>query len=317
MAGRGRPRRPQPPIPPRIEAFLSMLMAERDASPHTVAAYRQDLMGAELFCQQHQTSLNHASSDMLRAWLHQRVHHTAKISARTQARQLSALRQFFHFLISEGDRRDDPAHTLDTPRLPLALPKTLSEDEVSALITIIHGYDNIKALRLLVLLEILYATGLRVSELVGLPRSALAADLRFVRVTGKGNKERIVPLTDAAIAVLRDYLALLPKQGKWLFPSEHATAGHLTRQRVGQLLKQLALEAGIDPARVSPHIIRHAFATHLLNHGADLRAVQKMLGHADIATTQIYTHISGDRLQNAVFDHHPLQKMTKPEQNQK
>ena len=299
----GRPAQPVLPLPPRIEAFLAMLAAERDASPHTLVAYRRDLLAAHIFCH----DLAKAGPDHLRDWLHQ-LASQQKISERSQARQLSALRQFFRFLISEGDRVDDPTSTLSAPKLPQSLPKILTEQEVVALITVIQGYEGRVTCRLLALLEILYATGLRVSELVGLPRTALSRDGRFLLVRGKGNKERMVPLTGAAQEALTAWLDYLPPQGKWLFPSSRAESGHLTRQRFGQLLKELALAAGLDPARVSPHVLRHAFASHLLDHGADLRAVQKMLGHSDIATTQIYTHVAGERLRQAVFDHHPLGK---------
>jgi integrase/recombinase XerD len=278
-----------------------MIAVERDASRHTIEAYGRDLQTADQFC----GGLAKAGPDILRDWLHDLVERQ-KISERSQARQLSALRQFFHFLVSEGDRIDNPTSTLAAPKMPQNLPKILTEQEVMALITVMNDLDNVAALRLMALLEILYATGLRVSELVGLPRSALSRDGQFLLVRGKGNKERLVPMTDAARVALDRYIACLPPQGKWLFPSSRSQTGHLTRQRFGQLLKQLALAAGIAPIRVSPHVLRHAFASHLLDHGADLRAVQKMLGHADIATTQIYTHIAGERLRQVVFDHHPL-----------
>ena len=224
------------------------------------------------------------------------------------------MRQFYRFLLSEGARADDPTAQLDAPRLGRPLPKILAEEEIDRLIAAAAAWPGEEGMRLRCLLEMLYATGLRVSELVGLPLAAAQRDPRFLLVRGKGGKERLVPLSPPARQALADYLtcraAFVPqasgtKTARWLFPSRGMT-GHLTRQRCGQMLKELALAAGLDPARLSPHVLRHAFASHLLDHGADLRSVQQMLGHADIATTQIYTHVQGERLRRLVETAHPL-----------
>jgi integrase/recombinase XerD len=238
------------------------------------------------------------------------------LAPRTLARRLSAMRQFFRFLVSDGARVDDPTAGLDTPRLGRPLPKILGEAEVERLIAAAASRPGDEGVRLRCLLELLYATGLRVSELIGLPLAAAQRDPRFLLVRGKGGKERVVPLSAPAREALRLYLECRdrflprgtpphPKMARWLFPSRGAE-GHLSRQRCGQLLKELALAAGLDPRLLSPHVLRHAFASHLLDHGADLRSVQQMLGHADIATTQIYTHVQSERLRHLVESAHPL-----------
>jgi len=215
------------------------------------------------------------------------------------------------FLLLEGVRRDDPTTELDTPRLGRPLPKILSETEIKSLIDAAQSWPGEEGIRLGCVLELLYATGLRVSELVTLPLAAARRDPRFLVISGKGGKERVVPLNEPGRAALRKYLErredFLPdsRPSRWLFPSRGRT-GHLTRQRTGQLLKELAVKAGLDPDRLSPHVLRHAFASHLLDHGADLRSVQQMLGHADIATTQIYTHVESARLRKLVESAHPL-----------
>jgi integrase/recombinase XerD len=230
----------------------------------------------------------------------------------TAARRLSALRQFFRFLYAEGLRADDPCGILDSPRRGRALPKILQEDEVDRLLAAAAARPGPEGCRLNALVELCYATGMRVSELVGLPLAAVARDPRVLIVRGKGDKERMVPLGDSARRAIRSYLAARDRfVGKtdvspWLFPGR--AGQHLTRHRFAQLLKELAGEAGIDHRRVSPHVLRHAFASHLLHHGADLRAVQQMLGHADISTTQIYTHVLDERLRRLVAEHHPLAK---------
>jgi integrase/recombinase XerD len=229
----------------------------------------------------------------------------------SMARRLSAIRQFHRFVYLEGGRPDDPTQTVDGPRRQRPLPRLLDQTEIEALIAAARERAHAPGLRLVAILELLYASGLRASELVALPLSALAADHRFVVVRGKGGKERLVPVGRAAGKALRAYLAvrtafLRPGRGSpFLFPSR-ARQGHLTRQRLAQLLRELAPEAGLDPTRISPHVLRHAFASHLLAGGADLRAVQLMLGHADIATTEVYTHVQGQRLAAAVRAHHPL-----------
>lgn len=296
-----------------VEMFLEMLVAERGAAANTIEAYRRDLAQFAAFAQKRGRAAASADTDTVRAYIHKQAE--LGFSARTTARRLSALRQFFRFLFAEGLRADDPSSPIDRPRQGRPLPKYLSESEVERLIAAGRAREGMDGLRLTALLEILYATGLRVSELVALPRTALSADQRMLIVCGKGGRERIVPLTEAALAALLTYrqaLKLRPRPGSaqtagagWLFPSR-SRKGHLTRARFAQLLKETAVAAGIDPARVSPHVLRHSFASHLLAHGADLRSLQEMLGHADIATTQIYTHVLDGRLKELVNRRHPL-----------
>ena len=324
---RGRPPAARLLPPPSVEAFLDMLVAERGAAANTREAYGRDLLDLNRFLEGRGGAVDRAVTEDLRAYLGDLARREGakggRTAARTAARRLSAMRQFYRFLVSEGRRQDDPSAALDSPALGRPLPKLLSETEVEGLIGAISGLfadpERLsEGLRLLALLEILYGGGLRVSELVGLPLSALARDGRALIVRGKGDKERLVPVSEPA----RDAIvAYLPHRGMFfvkgrdrgfLFPSRTARGGCLTRQRFGQLLKDLAVEAGIEPSRVSPHVLRHAFATHLLSHGADLRSVQTMLGHADIATTQIYTHVLGDRLQSLVASAHPLAKAKRP-----
>ncbi len=274
-----------------------MLAAERGAARNTLAAYAADLAGAAAFAAARGRSLTGMDAAMLRDWLAGQS--AAGLAARTAARRLSALRQFFRFLVREGIRPDDPTELLDSPRLPQTLPKYLSEAEVDALLAT-AGRSDVPAMH--AALEILYSTGLRVSELLALPRTALACDAALLLVRGKGGKERVVPLSDAAREAARPLLAA---KGRWLFPGRDPKRA-LTRQGFFLALKKLALAAGIDPARVSPHVLRHSFASHMLAHGADLRSLQLLLGHADIATTQIYTHVLAERLQLLVEQHHPL-----------
>lgn len=289
-----------------VEAFLEMLAAERGAARLTIEAYRNDLDDLAEFLD---GDVADAQSDDLRRYLASRVR--AGIGARTAARRLSAFRQFFRFLVTDKVRSDDPTQPIDGPRLPRALPKHLEEDEVTSLIAAAQLHDGPEGARLICILELLYGAGLRVSELVALPLAAAKTDRPYVVVRGKGDKERLVPLGEPALAALAAYLEQRPhflregKPSRFLFPSR-GREGFLTRRRCGQLLKELALEAGLDPARLSPHVLRHAFASHLVDRGADLRSVQEMLGHADIATTQIYTHVQSARLQRLVAERHPL-----------
>jgi integrase/recombinase XerD len=296
------------------EVFHEMLTAERNASANTREAYRHDLKDA-CDATRGNGDLADASVEALRAYLESLGRQ--KLKPATAARRLSALRQYFKFLVTEGLRADDPTAALDAPKRGRPLPKVLSESEVAAMIEIAARADKAAALRLGALMELIYASGLRVSELVSLPLAAARRDQPFLVVRGKGAKERLVPLNEAAKHALVAYLEVrgkfLPRSVKaspWLFPSSGAS-GHLTRQRLGQLLKDAAVKAGIDPARVSPHVLRHAFATHLLDHGADLRSLQKMLGHADIATTQIYTHVATGRLADLVAKAHPLARASR------
>jgi integrase/recombinase XerD len=296
-------------VSPRLEAFLEMLAAERGAARLTLAAYRNDLIDLSGFLAGRGVVLDAADAGALHDYL--AAAGTRRLAPRTLARRLSAIRQFYRFLLTDGMRADDPTGGLDTPRLGRPLPKLLSEAEVGRLIDTAERWPDEEGARLRCVFELLYATGLRISELVTLPLAAAQRDPRFMLVRGKGGKERMVPLSPPSRQALADYLtcrkAFLPdgQASRFLFPSR-GREGHLTRQRCGQLLKELALGAGLDPARLSPHVLRHAFASHLLDHGADLRSVQQMLGHADIATTQIYTHVQGERLRRLVETAHPL-----------
>jgi integrase/recombinase XerD len=317
MAGAGRrPGRPpkQPvPLSPSEEAFLEMLAAERGAARLTLDAYRRDLEDLAQSLKGRKTET--ATADDLRAYLGRLD--SSGMSARTAARRLSAFRQYFKFLLGEGIRDDDPTALIEGPRQGRALPRPLDEAGVLRLIEAAGRVTTPEGLRLRAIVELFYASGLRVSELVALPVSAVRRGAPMLSVTGKGGKERLVPIGAAARDAIEAWLparALLLGEGRvsrFLFPSRSA-AGHLTRVRCLQLLKALAVEAEIDPASLSPHVLRHAFATHLLAHGADLRAVQQMLGHADIATTQIYTHVEMTRLTELVQTLHPLARRKDP-----
>ncbi|MCW0232312.1 MAG: site-specific tyrosine recombinase XerD [Ferrovibrio sp.] len=295
-----------------IDSFLEMLTAERGLAQNSLLAYRTDLADFSGFLTGRNETPDSVGTDMLRLYMQGLA--DEGMTPATAARRLSALRQFFKFLVQENIRQDDPAALLDAPKRARPLPKLLSEDEVDKLLLAARSLrdDPAESARLTALLEVLYATGLRVSELVGLRWPPFGDDARFLVVRGKGNKERLVPLSEPARQALEDWAGwrgdfITGKTSPWLFPSR-GESGHLTRQRFGQLLKDLAAAAGISPSKVSPHVLRHAFASHLLAHGADLRAVQKMLGHADISTTQIYTHVLEARKQALVRQHHPLAK---------
>lgn len=300
----------KPPVSSRhIDAFLEMLLAERGAARNTIDAYRRDLEEFAELLAARRMAPEDADTPALRDYLASLAR--AGRTASTSARKLSVLRQFYRFLFAEGVRGDDPAASIDSPRRGRPLPKVASEVEVDALIEAARRQTGAKGARLLALIETLYATGMRVSELVSLPYESVRRDPRYILVRGKGSKERIVPLNDPARAAITEYCAVRERFVKraggsdYLFPSR-GKSGHLTRRRFGQLMKELAALAGIEPARVSPHVLRHAFASHLLNRGADLRSVQQMLGHADISTTQIYTHVLDERLKSLVQEHHPL-----------
>ena len=286
-----------------IEAFLEMLAAERGAARNTLAAYQADLTDFSAFAAGRGTAVSGADAAVLQSYMASlRV---GGLSARTAARRLSALRQFHRFLLREGVRPDDPTQLLDAPQLPRSLPKYLSEQEVDALLAAAGRRPGRSGALARAALEILYASGLRVSELLGLPRAALAGDAAVLLVRGKGGKERMVPLSDEAKRAAAALVAGDAADGRWLFPGRDPRRP-MTRQGFALLLKQVALDAGLDPARVSPHVLRHSFASHLLARGADLRSLQLLLGHADIATTQIYTHVLAERLQRLVEQHHPL-----------
>jgi integrase/recombinase XerD len=303
-----------------IELYLDMLAAERGAGPNTLSAYAHDLADLATHLRARRRSIAMANTDDLRGYL-------AALAKRnfmgtTVARRLSAVRQLYRFLYSEGHRRDDPAAVLEGPKRGRAIPHTLSIAEVDRLLSASRAKlddanstygERLRSARLACLIEVLYATGLRVSELVTLPASAARRDQRVLVVRGKGQKERLVPLNDAAKRAMADYLSLLVAPdgagarapAKWLFPS-FGESGHLTRQHFARELKGIAAAAGLRADKVSPHVLRHAFASHLLQNGADLRVVQTLLGHADISTTQIYTHVLEERLKSMVRDLHPL-----------
>ncbi len=290
-----------------IEVFLDMMGAERGAGANTLAAYRRDLVDFSGHADPAK-----ATREDLRAFL--AALSQSGLAASTQARKLSALRQFYGFLYGEGIRTDDPTQTIAAPRPRRPLPKILSAEDLEAMLAKAAEDRSPEGLRLSLIVEMLYGGGLRVSELAGLTLAAVRAQDGFIRITGKGNKERLSPLGAAARRALDDYLAVretfVPprdKNNRYLFVSRGAD-GTLTRRRFHQLLKALALKAGLDPAKVSPHVLRHAFATHLVEGGADLRSVQTLLGHADIATTQIYTHVARDHLTRVVRAAHPLAK---------
>ncbi len=311
---RGRPRTKVLCIPEIVEAFLDMLTAEKGVSINTRQAYCKDLLSfSEFFAP---SDIEKAYEEDLKKYIHF-LADTKELSSSSISRHISALKQFFLFLCSIKDRNDNPAVNLEFPKQGVKLPKTLSENEVNALFDQASKCkDNYKDLRTLVFLEILYASGLRVTELVSLPYTVFNRENMFINILGKGNKERIVPINKVAYEIIKEYLPYraeyLKKSGKssnrFLFPSLTSKKGYITRQRIFQLIKELAVDAGIDREKISPHVMRHAFATHLLEHGADLRSVQQILGHESIATTQIYTHLTGEHLKEVVEQHHPLGK---------
>lgn len=296
---------------PSLNRFLEMMAVERGVSRSTLTAYETDLKDFLRFFKD-QTAHSLAYKD-IQSYLVTQKH----LSAPTVARRLSSLRQFYKFLMSEGEVTENPVLLVDSPRYRRKLPTVLSENDVNRLLEGAKAWKGAEGKRLTALLEILYASGFRVSELVSLllttALEVLKNDKPFLMVRGKGNKDRIVPLTSAALDALREYLKVRAsflskgRDSPWLFPSP-SQEGHLTRQRFGQLLKELALKVALNPAHLSPHTVRHAFATHLLHHGADLMVVQKLLGHSDISTTQIYTHVAQDELTELVEAFHPLAK---------
>jgi integrase/recombinase XerD len=302
--------------------FLDMLAAEQGAGENTLQAYRRDLEDFSTFLSQHQQAFATVQTETLRDYLADLD--TRGFKSSSVARRLSAVRHLFRFLLNERIRSDDPAAILSGPKRGRGLPKVLSIADVDRMLTrakeLTQAADaspsrRLRAMRLYCLLEVLYATGLRVSELVSLPRSAARNDARMIVVRGKGNKERLVPLNDASRQAMSEFLAATdahataksknPAPSKWLFPS-FGESGHLTRQHFARDLKELASASGLAPRLVSPHVLRHAFASHLLHNGADLRIVQTLLGHTDISTTQIYTHVVEERLKALVRDLHPL-----------
>jgi integrase/recombinase XerD len=296
------------------EAFLEMMAVERAAARNTLSAYAKDLTDAAGFLATRGTGLAEATAQDVEAYF---AHLGARgLSPATAARRRAAVRQFYRFVLGEGWRDDDPSRRVEAPKKGRPLPKVLSREEMDRLIAAAGARDGAQGLRFGCMVELAYASGLRISELTALPLAALQRDPAYLIVRGKGGKERLAPLNDKARRAIRDYLTVrgrfLPKgdaraggTNPWLFPSR-GKDGRLTPRRFAQVLDEAAAGAGIDPERVSPHVLRHAFATHLLEGGADLRVVQKLLGHADIATTQIYTHVASDRLREVVASKHPL-----------
>jgi integrase/recombinase XerD len=294
------------------DASLEMMSVERAAAKNTLTAYTRDLTDAAGFLAGRKRDLADASAEDIEAYF-------AALGARglapaTASRRRAAVRQFYRFVLGEAWRADDPSRRVEAPRKGRPLPKVLSRGEVDRLIAAAAARDGAQGLRLACMVELAYASGLRISELTGLTLAALARDPAYLIVRGKGGKERLAPLNEAARTAVKAYLVVRPqflpkgqKANPWLFPSR-GKEGRLTPRRFAQLLDEAAAGAGIDPARVSPHVLRHAFATHLLEGGADLRVVQTLLGHADIGTTQIYTHVAGDRLAEVVATKHPLSR---------
>lgn len=293
-----------------LDLFFEMLVVERGVSKNTLEAYRRDLESLAAYLSARGLSFQSAGTADLKSYM--ATLYDKGLSARSIARHLSSIKQVYKFRVLEGMQAQDPTSTLDFPKQAKSLPKILTEEDIEKLLATAAQDVTPEGARLRALLEILYAAGLRVSELITLTYDAFSYESDSLIVKGKGNKERIVPIGRHAQNALKTYIPLRPhfikgSGSKWLFPSTGAN-GHLTRQRFGQLLKQLALDAGLDPNKISPHVVRHAFATHLLHHGADLISVQKMLGHSDISTTQIYTHVLQDKLKDLVLNHHPLSK---------
>ena len=293
-----------------VEAFLEMMAVERAAAANTLRAYEKDLADARGFLGRTGNDLDAADAEAVEAYFQDLG--ARGLSPATAARRRSAVRQFYRFALGEGWRTDDPSRRVVAPKAGRPLPKVLSRAEIDALLAAASAKDGAQGLRLSCIIELLYASGMRISELLVLPLSALARDPAFLMVKGKGGKERLAPLNDAARAAVKAYLEgrlqFLPKGSKdspWLFPSR-GKGGRLTARRVSQLLEDAAIAAGIDREKVSPHVLRHAFATHLLEGGADLRVIQTLLGHADIGTTQIYTHVAGEHLAEVVRTKHPL-----------
>jgi len=288
---------------PKVDAFLEMLAVERGAARNTINAYTIDLTDFADFAQARGQMAVAADAPTCQAWMASL--HGRGLSARTAARRLSALRQFHQFLLREGVRQDNPTSRLDTPRLPRPLPKFLSESEVDALMQAAAAKPGRPGVLARAALELLYATGMRISELLSVPRVALGAKAEVMIIKGKGGKERMVPLSATAKQAALALLAATGTDSRYLFPGRNPKQP-MTRQAFFLLLKQVALAAGLDPARVSPHVLRHSFASHMLARGADLRSLQMLLGHADISTVQIYTHVQTERLRQVVETHHPL-----------
>lgn len=303
-----------------IESFMEMMRVERNAANNTCISYKNDLDDFLAFCKKYKKTIDKVQNEEIREYI---IYLSKeKLDTKTIARRISALRRFFQFLFTENIISDNPALNIDLPKTSKTLPGVLNEQEVDSLIKTCYQDASPEGLRLTALLEILYASGMRVSELVTLKISDVQTKNNnneiksYIIVKGKGNKERLVVIHDKAIIALQEYLKNISiftdnKNEKWLFPSKISSEGHITRQYFGKLLKKLAIDSGVDPSKLSPHKIRHSFATHLLNHGADLRVIQELLGHKDIGTTQIYTHVSNEQLKSVVYKLHPLARNKK------
>lgn len=291
-----------------IELFLNMVVAEKGASENTIEAYGNDLEQFRAFINGDLTQITEEDIECFMNDQGQRC-----FSPKTLARRLSALREFFKFLYTNGNIKDNPSANILSPRQEKPLPKFLTEEEIQRLVSVAELEKNFGGYRLVAMLKLMYACGLRVSELVTLPEDCIKYKKQQIIVFGKGSKERIVPVAEAALAEIKKYKVLRKNylgkiKSPWLFPSKNASSGHVTRDGFFKNLKSLAVKVGISPSKVSPHVLRHSFATHLLSHKVDLRSVQKMLGHEDISTTEIYTHIVSAQLSEEVRTHHPLGK---------
>lgn len=296
---------------PEVEQFLEMLASEVGASPNTLTSYATDIDQFIQFCMHHSIDVVNATKHHLENYISTLAE--KGLAERTRARKLSALRTFYAFLLREKKISSNPTKLVERPKQGRRLPKFLSETDTEALINAAHDLKHPDALRRILFIELLYATGMRISELIQIKLSDILWLDECILVTGKGNKQRMVPFNVSTKTALVQYIQEFQPSTTlgWLFPSSNAT-GHLTRQRFFQIIKELAGDAGIDPQKVSPHVIRHAFATHMLNHGANLMNVQKLLGHSDISTTEIYTHVMTEKLKQTVFEHHPLATSKKP-----
>ncbi len=294
-----------------LDIFLEMMLAERGSSKHTITAYQKDVETFFKFAKKEEKEITRDDIKKFLTYLN-----SYQMSARTQARKLSSLREFFKFLYSERIRNDIPTEDIESPKIEKTLPKYLSEVEIISLFGTLKEIERENKIRLIALLELDYATGMRVSELVSLPLSTFNPKQEYLVIKGKGEKERIVPINENAKKALIEYLKIRDiylkggRESKWMFPSS-SKSGHLTRDGFFKMIKEIAVKAGIEPKKVSPHVLRHSFASHLIAHNANLLSVQQMLGHSDVRTTEIYTHILDDRLKELVNSAHPLSKIEK------
>ena len=296
-----------------LENFLEVLASEKGLAVNTRISYKNDILQFLVFLEKNKKKINEITSIDIEKFTSKFT--TQGLEKSTISRKMSALSHFFIFLLEENMIKRNPINELDLPNQKKKLPKILSVDQVEKLINSSREDQSVNGIRLNTMIEILYATGIRVSELVEMKLSATYAEKNFLLVQGKGNKERLVPISENTEDKIKDFLKIRNKflyndsESKWLFPSKHSSKGHITRQRFNQLLQTLCERVNLNNIKISPHKLRHAFATHLLANGVDLRSLQQMLGHADISTTQIYTHVLKDRLKKLVSDNHPLSKI--------